>query len=97
MINDEIDMNTKPDQVPVAVENSSYIVECITPFAATSNLTLHLDLYNHYWSTTHTYVEQFSHHHACVPGPPEFTSLAELYTLHFSCENIKPLPFNYSF
>jgi hypothetical protein len=30
-------------------------------------LTLPLDLYNHYWSTTHTCVEQFSHHHAYVP------------------------------
>ena len=47
------------------------------------NLTLPLDLYNHYWSTTHTCVEQFSHHHACVPGSPVFTSLAELCTLHF--------------
>jgi hypothetical protein len=28
-------------------------------------------------------VEQFSHHHACVPGSPVFTSLADLYTLHF--------------
>jgi hypothetical protein len=45
-------------------------------------ITLPLDLYNHYWSTTHTCVEQFSHHHACVPGPPVFTSLAELCTLH---------------
>jgi hypothetical protein len=34
------------------------------------NLTIPLDLYNHYWSTTHTCVEQFSHHHACVPGSP---------------------------
>ena len=46
-------------------------------------LTLPLDLYNHYWSTTHTCVEQFSHHHAYAPCPPVFTSLAELYTLHF--------------
>ena len=28
-------------------------------------------------------VEQFSHHQACIPGPTVFTSLAELYTLHF--------------
>jgi hypothetical protein len=40
-------------------------------------------LYNRYWSTTHTCVEQFSHHHASVPGPPVFTSLAQLCTLHF--------------
>ena len=47
------------------------------------SLTLPLDLYNRYWSTTHTCVEQFSHHHAYAPCPPVFTSLAELYTLHF--------------
>ena len=32
----------------------------------------------------HTYVcRTISHHHACVPGPPVFTFLAELCTLHF--------------
>ena len=44
---------------------------------------LPLDLYNHYKSTTHTCVEQFSHHHACVPVPPVFTSLAETMYITF--------------
>ena len=53
-------------QLCVNFDNKDSFFYCIVEVLS-MYLTLPLDIYNHYWSTTHTCVEQFSHHRACVP------------------------------